>query len=325
MLIYKLNKIKYMLLKELYDLLRSEKEVIQFLKIHGVLMPTPYCSECGNIMKMNVDSSVKVGFVYTCQVRTGENQHRKKQYLTKGSFFETSMLQLSQIVEIIYLWSAEIPIKQISSFTGISKKTLVQWSQYLRDICSWKLVTDPLMFGGPGKRVQIDESKFMKLKHHRGEPRGNAVEGWVFGIYDEESKNVHFQFVNNRKRETLFPIIKRVVLPETLIWSDEYATYTGGPNRNIDLPTPLSLLGPYQHQFVNHSEHFVDPITGCHTNSIEGSWALCKRKFKYMFGTSSNHIPSYLDEFIWRRRFVDGLNTFNVILSHIALRYEYNT
>ena len=132
----------------------------------------------------------------------------------------------------------------------------------MRDIFSWKLVTNPLVFGGPGRRVQIDESKFMKLKHHRGGPRGNSREGWVFGIFDEDTKNVHFQFVNDRTQTTLFPILTRVVAPGTLIWSDEYATYTGGPNRDPSLPTPLSMLGPYQHQHVNHSVNFLDPVTG---------------------------------------------------------------
>jgi hypothetical protein len=36
---------------------------------------------------------------------------------------------------------------------------------------------------------------------------------------------------------------------------------------------------------VNHKINFVYQNTGVNTNGIEGSWSLCKRKFKYMFGT----------------------------------------
>ena len=33
--------------------------------------------------------------------------------------------------------------------------------QYLRDVCSSKLLTAPIVLGGPGKVVQIDESLFV--------------------------------------------------------------------------------------------------------------------------------------------------------------------
>jgi hypothetical protein len=40
--------------------------------------------------------------------------------------------------------------------------------------------------GGPGKVVEIDESKFGRRKHHRGHP----VKGqWVFGGVERESGN----------------------------------------------------------------------------------------------------------------------------------------
>jgi hypothetical protein len=44
----------------------------------------------------------------------------------------------------------------------------------------------------------------MQLLHHRGEPRKNTNAGWIFGIFDEETKNVHFEVVANRTQETLF-------------------------------------------------------------------------------------------------------------------------
>ena len=42
------------------------------------------------------------------------------------------------------------------------EKTAIQAYQHFRDICSWRLLThdSPLMLGGPGIVVQIDESLF---------------------------------------------------------------------------------------------------------------------------------------------------------------------
>ena len=51
---------------------------------------------------------------------------------------------------------------------------------------------------------------------------------------------------------------------------------------------------------VNHSHIFIDPLTGAHTNIIEGIWhgfklAIPQRQ------RSETKIDSYLFEFIWRR------------------------
>jgi hypothetical protein len=80
----------------------------------------------------------------------------------------------------------------------------------------------------------------MKLMHHRGVLHGNTRAGWIFGLHDVASKNVHFEFVEDRTHKTLFPIFQRCVLPASIIWSDEFLTYTGGPRRNVDIPTPLA-------------------------------------------------------------------------------------
>ena len=61
-----------------------------------------------------------------------------------------------------------------------------------------------------------------------------------------------------------------------------------------------------EHQTVNHTEHFVDPVTGVHTNTIEGTWngmkmRICRQHFNREF------IDGALMEFIWRRRYADDL------------------
>ncbi|XP_015779969.1 PREDICTED: uncharacterized protein LOC107357840 [Acropora digitifera] len=50
-----------------------------------------------------------------------------------------------------------------------------------------------------------------------------------------------------------------------------------------------------------NSENFVDPYTGAHSNTIEGVWSQIKRKLKAMNGTVKSKLPSYLDEYNWRK------------------------
>ena len=48
---------------------------------------------------------------------------------------------------------------------------------------------------------------------------------------------------------------------------------------------------------MNHDLHFVDPTTGVHTNTIEGTWAHVKKL------RGGKVAEDALVEFIWRRRF----------------------
>jgi len=82
------------------------------------------------------------------------------------------------------------------------------------------------------------------------------------------------------------------VTPGTTIWSDQWAAY-----RQITAATGL------QHETINHSLHFVAPQSAVNTNAVENLWCCAKDKFKSMYGTSQAHITSYLDEFLWCRKY----------------------
>ena len=63
---------------------------------------------------------------------------------------------------LIYWWVRQYPVTDAAQEAEVQEKSAVQVYQYLRDICSWRLLNRdaPLMLGGPGVTVQIDESLF---------------------------------------------------------------------------------------------------------------------------------------------------------------------
>ena len=67
-------------------------------------------------------------------------------------------------------------------------------------------------------------------------------------------------------------------------------------------------------------KNFVDPDSGAHTNTIEGVWALAKKKLKWMCCTLYEYVPSYLDEFTWFRNFGKD-RAFEQLLKDIAERF----
>jgi transposase-like protein len=109
---------------------------------------------------------------------------------------------------------------------------------------------------------------------------------WVFGLCTNRSY-VRFVIVENRSADTLIPIIQNQVSVGSLIWSDQWAAYNN-----------LPAYG-FSHQTVNHSENFIDPITGANTQKIERYWKEGKIRFKTI-RRPSNMMQSHLDEIAWR-------------------------
>ena len=70
---------------------------------------------------------------------------------------------------------------------------------------------------------------------------------------------VYMEIVQSRDQATLHSIIQQHTLPNTVVHTDEWAVY----GQMTSLPNITS------HAVVNHSLHFVDPVTGVHTNNIE--------------------------------------------------------
>ena len=48
------------------------------------------------------------------------------------------------------------------------ENTLIDHFNLIRDVCSWKLLQDPIILGGTDIVVQIDESVFVKSKYNIG-------------------------------------------------------------------------------------------------------------------------------------------------------------
>jgi hypothetical protein len=132
----------------------------------------------------------------------------------------------------------------------------------------------------------VSAPKLTRNRHARP-----VAEKWVFGAYDTERKIGWIKQIPDRSAETLLPLISDWFLPGTIVVSDGWAAY----NR-------VHELG-FEHEVVVHEHHFVDPITGVHTNAVEAYWQRCKRRFKRIFGTSYDLLGSHIDEFLWLERY----------------------
>eukprot|EP00834_Sanchytrium_tribonematis_P008835 NODE_1217_length_1747_cov_1.702670.p1 type:complete len:234 gc:universal NODE_1217_length_1747_cov_1.702670:3-704(+) len=146
--------------------------------------------------------------------------------------------------------------------------------------------------GGPGHSIEIDEALFRKRKYHRGRV---LCTFWILGFVCRSSGKTVLIPVLNRKIATIKFFIEKLVLPETTIYTDSYASY------NFIQHHPNN----YQHFKINHSlpgvGRFVNPQNSqINTQTIESRW----REFRAhlpTYGVSMDSLENYIYDFMLRR------------------------
>ncbi|XP_049317910.1 uncharacterized protein LOC125780182 [Bactrocera dorsalis] len=125
-----------------------------------------------------------------------------------------------------------------------SSATISDWYSYCREaVVIFQLDHQEFKgkIGGPGKIVQIDESKFGKRKYNRG----RRVEGhWVLRMIEDGSEDLRLEVCpdNVRSAEVLIPLIRKHVQEGTTIRTDFWRAYECLPDYG------------YTHEKVNHSD-----------------------------------------------------------------------
>ena len=94
-------------------------------------------------------------FRWRCPARPAE-----KLSIREGSFFSKSRLTLQQWLILIHWWMREYPSGQAAEEARVAAETVGQIYQWLREVCTTKLLATTIQLGGPGTIVQIDESLF---------------------------------------------------------------------------------------------------------------------------------------------------------------------
>ena len=129
------------------------------------------------------------------------------------------------------------------------------------------------------------------LKYQRGRRARN--DQWVFGVISTEHIPCrgYFQVVRSRSRAILTQIMQRVLLPGSEVHTDDWASY-----RNL----PRHVANVRVHRTVVHQNHFVDPLTGIHTQEAESAWSRLKYHVKREKGIRRADLQEFLNEQMWR-------------------------
>ena len=213
---------------------------------------------------------------YSCD-RCGHHVHP-----TAGTIFGKSTTSLKSWFYAMFLMSATrsgISAKQLQRETGVTYKTA--WRMF-REIRSLLQENASPMSG----EVEIDETYIGGRRHGK---RGRGAEGKtaVFGIAQRNGQ-LSAETVKDIQAATLVPIVRERILPDSMVYTDELASY----NR-------LYQQG-YTHKRVHHSVK-VWVAGKAHTNTIEGFWSLLKRGVNGVYhAASQKYLQSYINEYSFR-------------------------
>lgn len=214
-----------------------------------------------------------------------DKTHRRTNFY--NSIFHKSKIPFENLLILMYGFIHDFSYSDIQRVTlsnrEMSSSTIAYYHNMFREILydvTQNINNDVGLIGSEkGSIVEVDESLIGSRKYNRGRYKNSK---WLIGMIERGSNNVRFEYVATRDKETLLAVLKKYVHKNATIITDCWKGY-------INLDTYF-----YRHQTVNHSENFISPITGAHTQSIENQWHLIKRRMRVkQTNTSENAKLTY--------------------------------
>lgn len=165
----------------------------------------------------------------------------------------------------------------------MEKNEVVDWNNYLLDVCVGRMESNDNQVGGPNLIVEIDESLFVRRKNSAGRMLPQQL---VFGGMWSETKEYFIVNVLNRSEITSILIINRYIRHNSVIFSDSWKAFDN-----------FQLHG-FKHNRVNHRYIFVDSNTAAHTKNVERMWGSVKWGKEKRRGPDRNFLDSNMAEFM---------------------------
>ncbi len=160
--------------------------------------------------------------------------------------------KLSRIkqLELMKCFVAGSTARTAADLAGIHRNTAVRFFHKLREKIAIKQQNRIEQFCG---KIELDESYFGGVrKGKRG--RGAAGKVAVFGILKRGGK-VYTQVILDAKTDTLMPIIRQKIEPDSIVYTDYWRAYNA-----LD-------VSEFKHYRINHSKLFAQKHN--HINGIE--------------------------------------------------------
>lgn len=273
------------MLQSIYILLKNNSfidpiVINDWLRSENVLIRQFICATCNIPMTLIKDTKKVDKQRYRCKMCA------RSKTIRASTVFENSRFSMYEILQLIVLFVEDEYVKDVYQTGFYSKEKVVSFYKMLRQACG-RYCDANFMQLGASSVVEIDETVISRRKYNRGRIVRTQ---WLFGCIERATNNFCLRLIDNRSRGELEEVIRECIIEDAVVYSDCWSSY-------------MSLFAntdDYIHYSVNHSQYFVDPITGAHTQSIESLWARLKSSLRSKSYRDSQHLSDYLAEFTYR-------------------------
>ena len=194
-----------------------------------------------------------------------------------------SRLPQKKITKLMEHFVAGTTARTAADLVEVNRNTATKFYRRWREIIAANIEDTSVLEG----EIEADESYFGgKRKGKRG--RGAAGKVPVFGLLKRKGK-VYTTVINDAKSSTLMPIIKKKIVPDSIVYTDTFRSYNA-----LDVSN-------FHHERINHSELFADKYN--HINGIENFWNQAKRHLRKFNGVPKSNFYFFIKECEWRFNF----------------------
>jgi transposase-like protein len=258
----------------------NEEETKAWEKENSLISLDGKCPKCGARMVLCKDISCNHGRLrcFGCAI---------SMVPTKKTTLFRLKLRMGMLTKVLLCFWIGVKANQCEFLTAVSKPTILKLYSRARGCLAATEYFKRRQLGGINRIVEVDEAIVQRRKYHRGKRKPQV---WIVGLAERaeekgERCKLVMHAVKNRTSDVLLPIIDNYCRAGSTILTDKWKSYHGIKN----------IVGKIFQLFtVCHKTHFVDPISGAYTNTIEGMWSKFRR-----FLPSQGMKTRFLYDYIW--------------------------
>lgn len=263
--------------ENLFSIISNEELLVAYLLQIKFIPMTHPCPKCKSNMQI---AYIRLfGYTYFCFLCCA------KKSLKNLTCFRGSHLNLQKSLWLVFLWVLEVRNADIARLLETSQCFISAISRRIRQVVGEDFKKDLPLFSGV---VEVAEFDFIKRKIEIG--KSKKSQKWVLVMVERKTGKKYVEYIPERSRRVIIPIIQKFCQPGTIIITQKWAGYGR-----------LEDLG-YCHYTYDKKQGFCDKDNkNIHISTLRPTFSWLRIKIK-MKNRTLSHLQEHIFEWLWRKK-----------------------